>query len=89
MKYIVTEDSDGKEEIFLFPRSINHDCMAEALKLIKNHTRRNWVKIRRDPISAGFVSHDNKCYGESESLGLKSRHGFDTEILRTHLEALR
>lgn len=73
MKYITTCDDDGKEEIFLFPKSINHDAMAEVLGRIKNQTHGNWHRAHREPVAAGFVSADKKCFGRSESLGLDSR----------------
>lgn len=80
MKYIVTKREDtGKEEIFLFCTSINHDCMAEAISEIRSSTKGNWKKVRREPISAGFVKN-NICYGESISLGLKSRRE-DNDLL--------
>lgn len=72
MKYITTKDEEGKEELFAFPSSINHDAMAEVLNHIKNQTHGNWKRVRRTPISAGFII-GNSCTGKSESLGLKSR----------------
>lgn len=79
MKYIVTRNEEGKEEIFVFPKSVNHDCMAEVLGFIKNKTYGNWERGFRKPVSAGFT--DGKtCYGMSESLGIKSRPQ-DTELL--------
>lgn len=80
MKYITTEDENGKEELFLFPRGINHDAMAEVLGHIKNQTGGNWSRVRRMPVSAGFVDANGKCHGMSETLGLKSRT-IDSEIL--------
>ncbi|MBT4130952.1 MAG: hypothetical protein HOD58_06255 [Gammaproteobacteria bacterium] len=73
MKYICTINSEGKEEIFTFPATINHDAMAESISGIKNHTHGDWERVLRDPVSAGFVDADSKCYGESESLGIESR----------------
>ena len=79
MKYIVTRNKEGKEEIFVFPKSVNHDCMAEVLGFIKNKTYGNWERGFRKPVSAGFT--DGKtCYGESLSLGIESRPQ-DTELL--------
>jgi len=72
MKYIVTVTPEGKEEIFLFPRAVHHDCMAEVLGRIRNQSFDPWERVRRTPISAGFVE-GGKCVGESESLGLASR----------------
>ena len=38
MKYIVTETKKGTEEIFIFPNTVNHDCMAEVLCHIKDQS---------------------------------------------------
>jgi hypothetical protein len=80
MKYIVTCDKDGNEDLFLFPRSIHHDAMAEMLMHIKNQTFGNWERVFREPISAGFVD-GSRCHGKSESLGLESRPE-DTILLK-------
>jgi hypothetical protein len=80
MKYIVTADEDGLEEIFLFSPLINHDTMAEAVSGIKNRTRDPWHRVHRQAVSAGFVSSDGVCYGGSESLGIVARHA-DTQLL--------
>ena len=80
MKYITTVDEDGKEELFSFPRSINHDAMAEVLNYIKNQNGGDWKRVRRKPVAAGFVDASGKCHGKSETLGLKSRPE-DTKLL--------
>lgn len=67
MKFITTRDNDGKEELFLFPRGIDHDAMAEVLGYIKNQTHGNWHRVYREPISAGFVGEDGECHGRSEN----------------------
>lgn len=82
MKFITTVDDEGKEELFLFNRSINHDAMAEVLGYIKNQTGGNWKRVRRKPVAAGFVDASGKCHGKSETLGLKSRPE-DTKLLAT------
>lgn len=79
MKFITTQDRDGKEELFIFPRNINHDAMAEVLGYIKNQTHGNWSRVFRKPISAGFIE-GGKCCGMSESLKLKARPE-DTALL--------
>lgn len=84
MKYITTIDEEGTEEVFTFPKSVNHDAMAEALGGIKNKTHGSWRRVRRTPISAGFVTFFGDCYGESVSLRLKSRPE-DTDILKGQL----
>jgi len=84
MKYIVTkQEEDELEEIFLFPRNVNHDCMAEVLESIRNRKHSPWKRIHRQPISAGFVEN-GKCVGKSESLGLQSRPELDTALLNYH-----
>ncbi len=80
MKYICTDDGEGKQEIFTFPRTVNHDAMAEVLGHIKNQTHGNWKRVFRAPISAGFVDIHGNCIGASETLGLKSRPE-DTALL--------
>lgn len=80
MKYIVTTREGGIEEIFVFPSTINHDCMAEVLCRIKNHTHGNWNRIPRRPISAGFITVKGECYGRSETLNLDSRGTKDTVL---------
>lgn len=80
MKYIVTRNlGNGKEEIFIFPKSVNHDCMAEVLTHIKNQSWDRWDREPRFPVSAGFTD-GNTCYGRSESLDLDSRPQ-DKELL--------
>ena len=82
MKYITTEQKNGKLEIFTFPDSVNHDCMAEAIRKMRNQTFGNWERVGRIPLSAGFVNASGICLGESESLGLVSRGDKDTSLLR-------
>ena len=81
MKYIATKQSDGTEEIFLFPKSVNHDAMAEILPYIKDQTHGDWSRVYREPISAGFVDYEGTCFGKSETLNLESRGGVDTQLL--------
>ncbi len=76
MKYICTKDDDGVEEVFTFPRTVNHDAMADAVRFINNPHNR----VKRRPISAGLVGEDNVCYGKSVSLDLESR-AEDTDLL--------
>ena len=68
MKYIVTANENGDEEIFIFSKKINHDCMAESLISIKDQSWGNWECIYRYPISAGFTD-GKECWGRSETLG--------------------
>lgn len=83
MKYIVTKQPDGTEEIFIFPDSVYHKDMAEAVGFLKLHDRLipgRWTRIERKPISAGFV-RGGQCVGISESINLRSRPDADTALL--------
>jgi hypothetical protein len=84
MKYIVTKDESGKEEIFLFPNNVHHDAMAEVLNHIKNQTWGDWERVRRKPIAAGFIEK-GECVGRSESLRLESRPIIDTALFNNAL----
>lgn len=81
MKYVVTRDEDGKEQLFMFPKSINHDDFAEVLSHIKVYTGpRNWERQYRKPIAAGFTDGKN-CTGRSETLNLDSRGRLDEMLI--------
>ena len=79
MKYIVTKTEDGTEEIFLFPKSVNHKMFSESVYAIKDQSYGNWKRIRREVVSAGFIE-GGRCTGYSESLGIGSREQ-DTSFL--------
>jgi hypothetical protein len=85
MKYIAFQTLDGEEFVVIFPRSINHNDMAES---IRNHKHTEWGgKWERPyrfvaPVGAGFVTNDLTAYGESITLGVESREEKDTEIIK-------
>lgn len=81
MKYIVMA-LDDKEEIFVFPRSVDHDRMAEACECVRFGDERNWNRKYRNGecVAAGFIDN-GQCHGCSETLGLKSRGAKDTAML--------
>jgi hypothetical protein len=81
-KYLVIEH-EGKESIFVFPKAVDHDRMAEALEAIRFGGSRDWVRKYKQGqvISAGFVV-GGKCEGKSETLNLKSRPDADTVLLK-------
>ena len=81
MKYVVVRSPNFGEQLVVFPSTINHDAMAEALSLIRHGPLRNWTRPDRLPISAGFTDGLN-CYGRSESLNLDSRIPADTLLLK-------
>jgi hypothetical protein len=82
MKYIVMALAD-KEEIFIFPRTVDHDRMKEACEIIRFGSERNWNRnyCQGECISAGFVDN-GICHGRSETLNLNSRGDKDTDLLR-------
>lgn len=79
MKYIVTEQDDGTKEIFVFSRDIDHDKMAISINRIISGNKLRWNRIKRTPVSAGFVAQ-GECYGRSETLNLDSVES-DRELL--------
>lgn len=83
MKYIVTKNEKGTEEIFVFPSRYNHDDMAYIVCYLKSFsTPFDWERHYKEPIAAGFT--DGKvCQGYSETLGLKSRGEIDAALLNS------
>ncbi len=86
MKYIVA-NIEGHEALFVFPREIDHDRMAEALESIRFGYSHNWERKLHNArekdgvlLSAGFVDN-GVCHGRSETLDLDSRGGIDTVLL--------
>lgn len=85
MKYLVAV-IDEKEAMFVFPKTVDHDRMAEALEAIRFGSERNWNRKlfkgveQGTIIAAGFVSH-GMCHGRSETLDLGSRGELDTKLL--------
>lgn len=81
MKYIVTKTEEGKEEIFIFPKSINHDCMMEALRVVRTESKDgSWTRLRREAIAAGFTC-GRRCVGRSVTLNLDSRGRLDEMLI--------
>lgn len=84
MKYIVTKDEQGKEELFAFSNTINHDAFAEGVEDLRNQTYDPWNRVFRYPISAGVIKN-NECVGRSETLDLDSRPE-DTILYKAQLQ---
>ncbi len=59
------------DEIYVFGDIVQHSDFASG--------------FFQDVISAGFVSENFECYGESFSLKVKSRGDIDTKLLRQML----
>jgi thioredoxin-related protein len=79
MKYLVVDSGQG-EQLFTFPKNIDHDEFAAVLSYINVGSPHNWKRVFRNPVSAGFTDGTN-CYGMSETLMMKSRVE-DTELLQ-------
>lgn len=80
MKYVVMQDENGIQELFMFPKSVNHDVFANAVSRLKDQAHGNWKRIDREVISAGFT--DGKtCFGRSETLNLDSRGRLDEMLI--------
>lgn len=81
MKYVVTKDEQGKEEIFIFPVAVHHDVMYHAVSRLKDSSRAlRWVRIDRELVSAGFYEN-GLCYGRSETLNVESRGQIDEQLI--------
>ena len=83
MKYVVTKDENGKEELFMFPKAINHNDFADAVQRIKTYVNgnpRDWIRLKRTPVAAGFTDGKH-CTGRSETLNLNSRGRLDEMLI--------
>lgn len=85
LKYIVTQDEDGVEEIFVFPKRYNHDDFASdinGLRVRDPFNHREWERKYKKPIAAGFTD-GRVCEGRSETLDLESRGMLDALLMRS------
>jgi hypothetical protein len=81
MKYIVMS-LGGEEQIFVFPRMVDHDRMFEACERIR-FGHRDWNRLYKQQgecVAAGFIDN-GECHGRSETLGIESRGSKDTALL--------
>jgi hypothetical protein len=82
MKYIVTNNEKGIEEIFVFPSRYHHSDMADVVCHLKTfNTPFDWERHYKEPIAAGFTD-GIICQGYSETLNLKSRGKVDAALLK-------
>lgn len=81
MKYIVYQDG-GTEYLVTFPRSIDHDRMADAMEALRFGSDRNWHRRQGEVLAAGFVV-GGVCQGHSETLDISSRGAVDTALLQS------
>ena len=77
MKYIVTKDGLGQDRIFIFSKTINHDCFSQVVNELIGDDMGLDTYMR--VISAGFTDLKT-CYGRSETLNLDSLSE-DTDLL--------
>ena len=78
MKYIVTKDGLGQDRIFIFSKTVNHDCFKQVVNDFVNDDDMGQDSYMR-VISAGFTDLKT-CYGRSETLNLDSLSE-DTDLL--------
>lgn len=77
-KYVVFSTLNEEVEfIVVFPNFINHDELAQGVR--KAYYRSNRENRIIAPVGAGFINDNLGCYGESLTLGIKSRER-DTEV---------
>ena len=76
-KYIVVADADGiSEKMIMFDGSLMHETVAKAM------ARARYPKV----VSAGFVDAYMNCFGESMSVGKRSRDDIDSLMIRAMLD---
>lgn len=84
MKFIIISQEIGNDMVeivpLIFSKSIIHREVAE--RIINIYSRRYPKENTAKVISAGFYNSDG-CYGESETLGIKSING-SNELIETN-----
>lgn len=83
MKYVVFRTDEGRELIFTFPKSIDHDRFAESMRALRSGPAGCWERklIDAEVVGAGFIDSNLRCYGKSETLRKESRGKVDTALL--------
>ena len=82
------ERTDGVHLPVIFPTHIMHSDMGDAMRGYGMHNgyQDNHYHQRVEPISAGFINLQTlTCFGESESLELKSRPE-DSQIIAEYMK---
>lgn len=72
LKYVIKSDGDRKPIVYIFSKTIGHYCFESP-----------------NIIGAGFFKIEDgrvKCFGESTSLGIKSRGRLDEIVITEQLE---
>jgi hypothetical protein len=84
VKYIVYQDGDH-EYMVAFPKTIDHNRMAEALQMLRfdgPKGPRDWHRRQGEVVAAGFIQA-GVCHGRSETLNIDGRGETDTMIWRS------
>ena len=84
MKYVVVNSDECGDQLFVFPKNINHDSFSDILSTIEETVLGKLDNFYRQPVSAGFTD-GLRCHGRSETLNLVSRPQ-DTDLLNTFNE---
>lgn len=82
------EETDGVHMPIIFPAHIMHSDMGEAMigYAMSNGFQENHYYQRMVAVSAGFIDMNSlTCFGESESLDLKSRPE-DSQIIKDYMK---
>lgn len=78
LKYVIMATEDGIEFPIIFASVLSHKGMAEYV----SHLYRREMGEHTKPVSAGFCyNRPDTCFGESESLKMKSRGIVDDEVI--------
>jgi hypothetical protein len=77
-KFISTSSKEAGDQIFLFSKFVDHDCMYETIQVLEEIG--NPDPDFRGKLGAGFTDFKT-CFGRSETLNLDSRDDLDTALL--------
>ena len=84
-KYIVIANPSGFETAILFPSRLNHKDVAKALGPQIGGSEYSIVGAGQ----VGFYAEADKiminCYGESVTLGVRSREGLDSVLIKREI----
>lgn len=82
MKYICVKRKGDNQIIFTFADTISHALMFNCIS--NNCYQRPLVSghDKFEVVSAGFVTKKLQCFGDSQTLNVKSRGDVDSKILK-------
>ncbi len=87
LKYVIMKTDDGREFPLIFGSVLSHKGVADHAENIyyREADKRGEIVGDVEPVAAGFFQlHDGgfTCYGESETLKMKSRGTVDDEVIK-------